>query len=150
MPRRRFAALLRAGAVRPIVAVRAQSIARIPEKQPMMRKHGKQSKGCMTPPARFAVRTPEQVPALLQSFRKAAGLTQAEVAARLGVTQQTMSAMERNADSVSVARLMKLLAVLGVELVLSQEPAAAPEVHASARAAGRASARSRRSRKAAW
>jgi HTH-type transcriptional regulator/antitoxin HipB len=67
----------------------------------------------------FPVRTPEQLPDLLQSLRKAAGLTQADAAERLGITQQTMSAMERNADSMSVARLMKLLAILGVDLTLS-------------------------------
>jgi HTH-type transcriptional regulator / antitoxin HipB len=67
----------------------------------------------------FPVRTPEQLPELLQSLRKASGLTQVETAERLGITQQTMSAMERNADSMSVARLMKLLAILGVDLTLS-------------------------------
>lgn len=71
------------------------------------------------------VRTPEQLPALLQSLRKTAGLTQAETAARLGVTQQTLSALERRADNIGAARLMKLLAVLGVELVLrAPEPQA--------------------------
>lgn len=83
----------------------------------------------------FPVRTADQLPALLQGFRKAAGLTQAELATRLGVTQQTLSALERNASQVSAARLMKLLAILGVELVLRQPgvgagastvPAAAP------------------------
>ena len=73
----------------------------------------------------FPVRTPDQLPGLLQSFRKAAGLTQADVAARLGVTQQTLSALERNATTVSAARLMKLLAILGVELVL-RKPASSP------------------------
>jgi HTH-type transcriptional regulator/antitoxin HipB len=68
----------------------------------------------------FPVRTAEQLPGLLQGFRKASGLTQVEVAARLGVTQQTLSAMERNAATVSAARLMKLLNILGVELVLRQ------------------------------
>lgn len=79
----------------------------------------------------FPIRTADQLPGVLQGFRKAAGLTQAEVATRLGVTQQTLSALERNASSVSAARLMKLLAILGVELVLRQPgagpgPAAAP------------------------
>lgn len=78
----------------------------------------------MAVPGSFPVRTPEQLPGLLQGFRKAAGLTQAEVAARLGVTQQTLSAMERSAGAVSVARLMKLLAVLGVELALVSRAAA--------------------------
>ena len=56
----------------------------------------------------FTLRTPQQLPALLQAFRKAAGLSQAEAAARLGVTQQTFSA----------GRLLKLLTLLGVEVVL--------------------------------
>lgn len=56
----------------------------------------------------FTVRTTEQLPQLLKAFRKNAGLTQADVALRLGVTQQTVSALERNAEAVSAARLMKL------------------------------------------
>ena len=42
----------------------------------------------------FTVRTTEQLPQLLKAFRKNAGLTQADVALRLGVTQQTVSALE--------------------------------------------------------
>ena len=72
----------------------------------------------------FVVRTPDQLPALLQAFRKQAGLTQEEAAVRLGVTQQTLSALERNAERVSAARLMKLLSLLGVELVLRKDEAA--------------------------
>lgn len=66
----------------------------------------------------FTLRTPQQLPALLQAFRKAAGLSQAEAAARLGMTQQTFSALERNAPNVSAGRLLKLLTLLGVEVVL--------------------------------
>jgi HTH-type transcriptional regulator/antitoxin HipB len=94
----------------------------------------------MAIPDSFPVRTPEQLPGLLQGFRKEAGLTQAEVAARLGVTQQTLSALERNAGAVSVARLMKLLAVLGVELALLSRAA-------TGKSPGR---RSGGSRDAAW
>lgn len=70
--------------------------------------------------SQFPVRTAEQLPPLLQAFRKEAGLTQREVALRLGVSQQTYSAMERNADKVGTARLLKLLNILGVELALAR------------------------------
>lgn len=68
----------------------------------------------------FTVRTAEQLPILIQAFRKDAGLTQAEAASRLGVTQQTYSALERNAGKMSAERLLKLLNLLGSELVLKQ------------------------------
>lgn len=66
----------------------------------------------------FTVRTAEQLPALLQGFRKQAGLTQADTALRLGITQQTLSALERNADKISTDRLLQVLNIFGVELVL--------------------------------
>ena len=68
----------------------------------------------------YHLRTAEQLSILLQAFRKESGLTQSEVALRLGVTQQTYSTLERSAESVGVARLLKLLGILGVELVLSK------------------------------
>lgn len=37
--------------------------------------------------------------------------------------QQTLSALERNAENVSAGRLMRLLSVLGVELVLRKPDA---------------------------
>lgn len=66
----------------------------------------------------YTVRTPEQLPGLLKAFRKQAGLTQGQLATRLGITQQTLSALERNANKVSADRLLQLLAILGVEMVL--------------------------------
>lgn len=66
----------------------------------------------------FTVRTADQLPTLLHAFRKQAGLTQRDVALRLGVTQQTYSALERNANTVGAASLLKLLNILGVELIL--------------------------------
>jgi HTH-type transcriptional regulator/antitoxin HipB len=70
--------------------------------------------------SKFTVRTADQLPTLLQAFRKEAGLTQSETALRLGVTQQTYSALERNAEKVGAARMLKLLSILGVELVLNK------------------------------
>lgn len=109
-------AFLATAAAQTLLCISAiQSIRRTVEKQPLT---------CM---ADFPVRIPQQLPPLLQGFRKTAGLTQANVAARMGITQQTLSAMERNASQVSVSRLLKLLGVLGVELVLRSQPAAHPE-----------------------
>jgi HTH-type transcriptional regulator/antitoxin HipB len=81
--------------------------------------------------SQFPVRSPDQLPALLQAFRKAAGLTQAEVALRLGVTQQTYSSLERHASKVSAERLLQLLNLLGVECVLQTPSAPAIDVRAA-------------------
>lgn len=66
----------------------------------------------------FPVRTANQLPALLQGYRKESGMTQTQLAFRLGITQQSLSALERNAAKVSTERLLELLNILGVEVVL--------------------------------
>lgn len=71
----------------------------------------------------YTVHAAEQLPALLKAFRKDAGLTQVETALRLGITQQTLSALERNAQKVSAERLLQLLSLLGVEMVLQKKSA---------------------------
>lgn len=86
----------------------------------------------------FPVRTSEQLPGLLQGFRKQAGFTQVDVASRLGVTQQTLSSLERNATAVSAARLMKLLSILGVELVLRRPSGTSSQPDQPATDAGKA------------
>ncbi len=77
----------------------------------------------------FPVRTVMQLPALLRAYRKESGFTQAELARRLGITQQSLSALERNATKVSADRLLELLSALGVELVLRK--GSAPSTPAS-------------------
>jgi HTH-type transcriptional regulator/antitoxin HipB len=72
-------------------------------------------KSCMED---FPVRTEAQAGQLLASFRKARGLTQAQLARSLGVTQQTYSQLERNASTASLGRLLAAFSCLGVELVL--------------------------------
>lgn len=71
----------------------------------------------------YPVKTLSQLRPILQGFRKAAGLTQAMMAARLGVTQQTYAQLEANPAAVSVERLFKVLRVLGVEFALTQATA---------------------------
>ena len=66
----------------------------------------------------YPLQTPDQLQPILAAFRKTAGLTQADLAVRLGVTQQTYSAAERDAANMSVAKLMAVLNALDVELVL--------------------------------
>lgn len=70
----------------------------------------------------YVVRIPQQLPSLLAAFRKHRGMTQAQLAMLMGVTQQTVSAMERNAETVSAGRLLKMLGILRVELVLRDCP----------------------------
>ncbi|WP_063534642.1 helix-turn-helix transcriptional regulator [Burkholderia sp. MSMB1589WGS] len=65
------------------------------------------------------IKTLDQLQPILRGFRKVAGLTQAMLASRLGVTQQTYAQFEANPASASVERLFKVLRVLDVELTLT-------------------------------
>lgn len=76
----------------------------------------------------FPVRTVDQLEPILKAFRKTRGLTQAEVARKIGVTQQALSLLEAAPHRASFERLLALCASLEVEVVLrdkrrSQEPA---------------------------
>lgn len=72
----------------------------------------------------YKIQTPDQLKHVIAGFRKNAGLTQEDLAVRLGVTQQTYSTSERNAANMSVTKLLSVLNALGVELVL--QPKSAP------------------------
>jgi HTH-type transcriptional regulator/antitoxin HipB len=68
----------------------------------------------------YPIKTLSQLRPILQGFRKTAGLTQAMMASRLGVTQQTYAQLEANPSSASVERLFKVLRALNVGLALTQ------------------------------
>jgi HTH-type transcriptional regulator/antitoxin HipB len=68
--------------------------------------------------ADYTIQTDAQLPLLLRGLRKSRGLSQAALAQRLGVAQQTISQMERNAATVTIQRLTKVLSILGAQLVL--------------------------------
>lgn len=74
----------------------------------------------------FTVRTADQLPGLLRALRRQGGLTQVQMAQRLGVTQQTYSALERNAESMGAARLLSVLHILGADMVLMPSEPQAP------------------------
>ncbi|UEP25071.1 helix-turn-helix domain-containing protein [Burkholderia ambifaria] len=83
----------------------------------------------------FPVQTLSQLRPILVGFRKSAGFTQAQLAARLGVTQQSYAQLEANPSAVSIERFFKVLNVLGVRLTLdpgTPDDAAAPDVVAPA------------------
>ena len=68
----------------------------------------------------YPVKTLSQWRPLLLGFRKAAGLTQARMASRLGVAQQTYAQLEANPASASVERLFRVLHLLDVDMTLTQ------------------------------
>lgn len=72
----------------------------------------------MTPHPTHVIRAPQQLGPLLRALRRQAGLTQADVAGQLGVTRQAVSELENRPESATFERLMKLCAVLGVEIAL--------------------------------
>jgi HTH-type transcriptional regulator/antitoxin HipB len=71
----------------------------------------------------FLLQTVDQLKPLIQGFRKQAGLTQAAMAERLGITQQSYAQIESNLNATSVERLYMILRILNVELSFSASTA---------------------------
>jgi HTH-type transcriptional regulator/antitoxin HipB len=71
--------------------------------------------------------TATQLGQLLRAARKRRGLTQAEVGARLGVSQNRVSHLEGHADELSIKQLLTWCAVVGLELSMAERHATAPE-----------------------
>ena len=68
------------------------------------------------------LQTPGQLPVLLKALRKRRGLTQAQVAARLGVKQARYATIEAHPETVSTGQLLDVLAVLGVDVLFRVRP----------------------------
>lgn len=66
----------------------------------------------------YPVRTLHQLRPVLQGFRKSKGLTQAQLAARLGISQQSYAKLEAAPAKASFERLFRVLQLLRVELAL--------------------------------
>jgi HTH-type transcriptional regulator/antitoxin HipB len=67
----------------------------------------------------FPIQTLSQLRPILQGFRKENALTQAALAAKIGITQQSYAELEANPASVSVERLFRVLSLLNVGIVLT-------------------------------
>ena len=64
------------------------------------------------------IRTPKQLGVVLQRYRKAIGLTQEALAARIRLRQATISALENSATNARLGTLFDTLAALNLELVV--------------------------------
>lgn len=95
----------------------------------------------------YPIRILTQLNPVLQGFRRSRGLTQADVAARLGVSQQSYARLEANPGRASMARVLAVLQALEVDLVLA--PRGAAVAAASTDAAGAGGARRGKADKAA-
>jgi HTH-type transcriptional regulator/antitoxin HipB len=66
----------------------------------------------------FPINTSAQLPPVLRGLRKQAGLTQAEVAALIGTTQQTYARIEADPSTTSVGRFLTILQAVGAGMAL--------------------------------
>ena len=64
------------------------------------------------------LQTPAQLADHLRSFRKARGLTQAQLGRLVGIDQSRITRIEHNPDRVSVHTLLQLLTALRVRVLL--------------------------------
>ena len=64
------------------------------------------------------LQTPAQLPLHLKALRKRRGLTQAQVASRLGIKQARYAFIETHPETVSTRQLLDVFAALGVDILL--------------------------------
>ena len=79
-----------------------------------------------TPPVNAPLKTPLALGRALRDARRARGLTQGETAIQAGISQPTVSKVERGESSVSLNTLLRLLAVYELDLTLRARPASPP------------------------
>ena len=68
----------------------------------------------------YPIKTLSQLPLILKGFRKERGLTQAAMAEKLGITQQSYAYFEASPATTTLDRLFMVLRILGVEISLNQ------------------------------
>ncbi|WP_426107924.1 helix-turn-helix domain-containing protein [Massilia sp. TSP1-1-2] len=82
----------------------------------------------------YQIKTLEQLRPILVGLRKQAGLSQAALAALLGVSQQSYAKIELHPPTTSVERLFKIVSLLGGNLILSDRMPAEPSASSLKRA----------------
>lgn len=85
----------------------------------------------------YPVAIVSQLQQYLRSLRKSRGMTQTDLAKRLGVVQSRVADIEAHPGSVSVEQLLQILALLNAQLVVRDAQPVAAEIKASAGGARR-------------
>lgn len=68
----------------------------------------------------YPIQTLAQLPLILKAFRKEKALTQAAMAEKLGITQQSYAHFEANPARATLERLFVVLRLLDVDISLAQ------------------------------
>jgi len=67
----------------------------------------------------YTINTLDQLKPVLIGYRKTQGLSQKDMATKLGIKQQSYQYLESNPQKITVDRLFRVLTLLGVKLHLS-------------------------------
>ena len=71
------------------------------------------------------ITAPNQIGALLASRRKQLGLSQTDVAARVGLSQNRLSVLENDSAAMTARQMLALLNALGLDIAINERPSAA-------------------------
>ncbi len=71
----------------------------------------------------------QQLPTLLKSLRKKAGLTQKQLGERLGVSQRRVAAIEAHPESARFERILQILSELDAYLMVCERNGKAAKNH---------------------
>ena len=68
----------------------------------------------------YPVDGPLQLRAVLKSLRKSRGLTQAQLGAKLGLSQKRIAGIESNPRVTSIDQISRIVSLLGARLVIEE------------------------------
>ncbi len=68
----------------------------------------------------YPVDTSLQLRAVLKSLRKSRGLTQAQLGAKLGLSQKRVAGIEKNPRVTSIDQISRIIGILGARLVVEE------------------------------
>jgi len=68
----------------------------------------------------YPVDAPLQLRAVLKNLRKSRGLTQAQLGAKLGLSQKRIAGIENNPQVTSIDQISRLVGLLGARLVVEE------------------------------